>query len=316
MSSHASAAANLRPLRVSLITPTFNQAQFVGATVESVLAQTHTDIEFLVINDGSTDETGHVLRGFGDRIRWIDQENQGQAQTLNRGWTMATGDLLGYLSSDDLLRPEAISQAVATMLAHPEAVACYCDFDLIDSAGRRVRSVQTEDYSKHRLVRDLVCLPGPGAFFRRRAFEAAGGWNPALRQVPDFDFWLRLSRHGDFVRIPKVLADYRVHPESASYRPTTPERADEIIRAVDDFWQADPQDAPEDAAASRAMAQLIAARTHFSSGRLGQGVRRVIRAWLLTPRRSLELLSWRILIGGLLRRGYYSLRGRIVGSAK
>lgn len=308
MSRHLNTPDGTTPLRVSLVTPTFNQANYLAAAVNSVLAQTHTDIEYIVINDGSTDNTVDVLRSFGDSLRSVTQANAGQAQTLNRGWALATGDILGYLSSDDLLKPDAVARAVAALRENPRAVASYCDFDLIDDIGIRVRTVLTEDFSKQRLIRDLVCLPGPGAFFRRHAFEASGGWNPQLRQIPDFDFWMRLSRLGPFVRIPAVLAEYRIHPESASYRTTTPARADEIIHAVDAYWQGSTADSLSDEAASRAMSRLIAARTHFSAGRLAAGVAHVLHAWRMAPARALQALSWRILVGGLLRRSFYGMR--------
>lgn len=304
-------------MRVTLITPTYNQANYLAAALRSVLAQSYGDIEYIVIDDGSTDNTVDVLRGFGDGLRWITQVNAGQAQTLNLGWSMATGEVLGYLSSDDLLKPDAVARAVDALRTHPEAVACYCDFDLIDDEGHRVRTVHTENFVRQRLIRDLVCLPGPGAFFRRSAFRAVGGWNPRLRQTPDFDFWMRLSGQGAFVRIPEVHAEYRIHPESASYRTTTTVRADEIIAAVDAFWVADKSPgAHTDEAASRAMARLLSARTHFSSARLATGTMRVLQAWQLAPSRALQALSWRILLGGLVRRGYYGVRKLLGRSAK
>jgi hypothetical protein len=223
---------------------------------------------------------------------------------------LAKGDILGYLSSDDRLRSGAVDAAIAALDDHPDAVACYCDFDLIDEAGSRVRTVRTEEFSTQRLVSDLICLPGPGAFFRRRAFEAAGGWNPNLRQIPDFDFWMRLSRYGKFIRIPKVLAEYRIHPESASYRTITQHRADEIIDVVDAYWHSTCGHDKTEARASRSMSRLISARSHLSSGRVVLATRRVFEAITIAPSRAFELLSWRLIGGGLLRRVYYFLRVR------
>jgi|CXWL01.1.fsa_nt_gi glycosyltransferase involved in cell wall biosynthesis len=294
--------------RVSLVTPTFNQARYIEASVRSVLAQTYDAIEYIVIDDGSTDDTVEILRSFGDQIRWLSQPNAGQARTLNRGWAMATGDIIGYLSSDDLLKRDAVATAVKALAERPEAVACYCDFDLIDEFGRRVRSVQTQDFSRALLARDLVCLPGPGAFFRRSALVRTGGWNADLTQVPDFDFWLRLSRLGDFARVPINLADYRIHSESASYRRTSAAQSDEIIRVVAAYWSDAEVAVAQDATASNAMAHLISARSHFSSGRAALGVGRMLQAWRLAPLRALQPLPWRILAGGLLRRMYYGLR--------
>jgi glycosyltransferase involved in cell wall biosynthesis len=297
---------------VTLVTPAYNQAEYLAAAVASVLAQTYPNIEYLVVDDGSTDATPAVLRSLGGRVRWHRQDNRGQALTLNEAWRHGRGEVLAYLSSDDLLEPNAVARAVEVLQAHPEAVACYGDFTLIDGAGRQIRRARTEPYDARRLVVDLVCLPGPGAFFRRSAFEHSGGWNPALRQIPDFDFWLRLSRCGPFVRVPASMAAYRIHDASASFRQASPERADEIVRSADAYWaDAGPAAASRDAARSRAMARLIAARTHLNAGRLGAALQRVAQAGRLAPSRLTELPAWRMLAGGLLRRTYYVLRAQI-----
>ena len=296
---------------VTLVTPAYNQAEFLEAAIDSVLAQTYPAIEYLVVDDGSTDDTLALLQRLGDRVRWRTQPNAGQARTINDSWRQARGEIVGYLSSDDLLMPDAVASAVAALQSHPQAVACYGDFDLIDAAGRFIRTVSTEAYDRHRLVSDLVCLPGPGAFLRRAAFQEAGGWNPQLRQIPDFDFWMRLSRVGPFVRIDRNLAAYRIHAESASFRQASPERADEIVVAVSAFGaDAAAAQAPE-AARSQAMAHLIAARSHLNAGRLRTAGARVSRALRLAPRRLLQPLIWRMLLGGLLRRAYYVVRAAL-----
>ncbi len=100
---------------------------------------------------------------------------------------MAHGSLVGYLSSDDSLHPQAVSRLVQALADRPDAVVAYCDFDLIDAAGRAFRTVRTEDYNTTRLNVDLVCQPGPGALFRREVFDQTGGWAADLRQVR---FWV------------------------------------------------------------------------------------------------------------------------------
>lgn len=296
---------------VTLVTPAYNQAEYLRETLESVLRQAHAEVEYLVLDDGSTDGTAEVLGAYSERLSWESQSNMGQSATLNKGWLRAKGDIIGYISSDDLLEPDAVAEAVRVLQQHPEVVAVYCDFELIDAKGARIRTVHTREYSEREMVEDLVCFPGPGAFFRRSVFAEIGGWNAQLRQVPDFDFWLRLSQHGLFQRIPKVLAHYRIHEDSASYRPTTPERSDEIIAVTQALWQT--QGARLRAqgysqARSLSMAQLIAARSHFASSRLLRGLSAVGKAWRLAPARLLDGLAWRILIGGLVRRPIYFVR--------
>lgn len=298
-------------VRVGLVTATYNHADHLAAAVNSALGQLHVLVDYQVLDDGSTDHTRDVLSRYGDEVVWETHPNMGQAETLNKGWRRSGGDVLGYLSSDDLLEPLAAAEAVRALDAHPNAVAVYCDFDLIDERGARIRVKRAEPYDERRMIEDLVCFPGPGAFFRRDAFAATGGWDPALRQVPDFDFWLRISQFGPFVHIPHVLAKYRIHEGSASFQAMSMGRAEEIVGVVDKLWReqrARLVSAGYSEARSRSMAMLFAARNHFAARRAGRGFARVLRAWQLSPSRLWEGTAWRILMGGLLRRPIYLLR--------
>lgn len=304
---------------VGLVTATYNHADHLAAAVDSVLAQRYVPLEYEVLDDGSTDDTQAVMARYGDRVAWEAHPNMGQALTLNKGWQRSNGEILGYLSSDDLLEPDAVAQAVRALDAHPEAVAVYCDFELIDERGARIRTKRAQPYDERALIEDLVCFPGPGAFFRREAFVSTGGWDGALRQVPDFDFWLRISRFGHFVHIPQVLAQYRIHGGSASFRPMPVERAEEIVGVVDKLWRQQGERlraAGYSEARSRSMAFLLAARNHFAAQRTGMGLASVLLAWRMAPGRMFEATAWRILAGGLLRRPVYLLRALLRRGAR
>ncbi|MGM9516490.1 glycosyltransferase family 2 protein [Roseateles sp. DB2] len=306
----------MSPLLVSIVTPAFNQGEFLEATMLSVLTQDYPALEYIVINDGSTDQSLAVAQSvaarFPGRVRVIDQPNAGQAATLNRGWQESRGDILAYLSSDDCLVPDAVSRMVQALEAQPQAAVAYCDFWLIDAEGRRLRESYTEAFDHDRLRASLVCQPGPGAFFRRRVFERQGGWRPELRQVPDFEFWLRASREGGFVRVPQLLAEYRIHEGSASFRAMPPERAEEIVKVVQAYWS----DQPGTALARRALARAhaIAAKNHGQSGRPGEALRAFFRALRLQPSMAGELGIWRQLLVGMLRRRWYQWRAALGGS--
>lgn len=292
---------------VSIVTPAYNQAEYLAETIESVLAQDYPHIEYIVIDDGSTDNTQSVLERFHGRLRYERQENMGQARTLNKGWAMAGGALIGYLSSDDRLDPKAVSQLVQALTQHPEAVVAYCDFELIDIKSRVFRKVRTEDYDSKRLSVDLVCQPGPGALFRRSVFDSTGGWAESLRQVPDFEFWLRAARSGSFVRVPKLLAQYRIHEGSASFRPTSFERSMEIVNVMDGYWNG--QSNPV-ASKSMATARLLAAKSHAQSGRIKESMVQFGKALRHQPTIILSLAPWRIYLSGLLRRALHRMLRR------
>lgn len=285
---------------VSIVTSVFNQAEYLEATMLSVLAQDYPELEYIVIDDGSTDNSlavaQRVAATFPGRVTVLTQTNAGQAASLNRGWTLSRGSILAYLSSDDCLYREAVSRMVAALCERPEAAVAYCDFELIDNRGTPIRTVRTEDFDLRRLCVDLVCQPGPGAFFRRPVFEQTGGWRPELRQVPDFEFWLRAARHGPFVRVAEALAQYRIHDRSASFHAMPVARAEEICGVTRDYWQG--RDGA-DADLAMAKALCIAAKNHAQAGRPVRGATRLLQAFRLAPRLLVSAASWRPFLFGV-----------------
>jgi glycosyltransferase involved in cell wall biosynthesis len=300
----------MSPPLVTLVTPVYNQAEYLAATLESVLAQDYEALEYLVIDDGSSDDSLAVARRYEaahpGRLTVLTQANSGQAATLNRGWGLARGEILAYLSSDDCLAPNAVRRMVEVLQARPDAAVAYCDFWLIDAEGKRLRESRTEEFDAERLSVDLVCQPGPGAFFRRAVFEKSGGWRPELRQVPDYEFWLRAAAQGGFVRVPELLAEYRIHEGSASFRVMPEARAEEIVRVMQAYWAARPG-RPE-AGRSMARAYSLAAKNHGQSGRIGAALRCFGQALRRRPGLLFDLGIWRQLVVGFLRRGWYQLR--------
>lgn len=295
------------PPLVSIVTPAYNQAKFLAATLDSMLAQDYPNIEYIVLDDGSTDATPDVLARYTGRVYWERQANMGQSRTLNKAWARARGEYLGYLSSDDLLLPDAISALVEALRAHPQALVAYGDFDLIDGDGRRTGAVRTPDYDHRRMVEELICPPGPGALFRRSVFEQIGGWNEHLRKIPDFEFWLRAGRIGPFLRVPKVLAQYRVHEESTAIRPIPPELSMEIVETARAYWAGERS---ASARASFASAHLGAAKSHAQSGRVRAALGQFRRSISYRPKNLVSRSAWRKLLSGFAMR-YASRFGRL-----
>ena len=294
----------MNPL-VSIITPAYNQANYLRATIESVLMQDYPTIEYIVIDDGSSDDSLEVAQSYAERgVKVYTQANCGQAATLNKGWALAKGHILAYLSSDDRLLPDAVSSMVRALNENPLASVAYCDFWLIDAKGRRLRESYTEDFNEDRLCVDLICQPGPGTFFRRAIYDKTGGWNTELRQVPDFEFWLRAVHYGAFIRVPRILAEYRIHEGSASFKVMPPTRAEEIVRVVESFWK----DGGDKRRVALARAYLLASRNHGQSGRHRRAFQFLGTALRLNPMLALEVNTWRHLIVGMLRRSFYKAK--------
>lgn len=203
-----------RPL-VSIVVPTYNRAGFVETAIMSLVEQDYSELEVIVVDDGSRDDTPAVLDRIAEhldlkRLRRIRHENVGQAESINRGLAIAHGELLGYLSSDDYLLPEAISRLVAAAEKHPKAEVFYSSFHVVDEADRTTDTVDCLQHTFVDSVRWAVCIPGVGALVRRACYERIGGWNPDLRYSPDYEWWLRAG-DVEFVRVPQPGGAWRTH---------------------------------------------------------------------------------------------------------
>jgi Glycosyl transferase family 2 len=240
---------------VSIVIATYNRRDWLRFAIDSVLVQDHPDLELLVMDDGSTDGTEELLGEYArrhprERFRFERHENMGQARTLNRGWELARGEVLGYLSDDDLLAPGAVSRLVAE-LRDPEIVAAYPGYRIIDDQGGVIDSIRPISYSPLEAFRMLDTVIGPGCLARREALESTGGWDPNLRFMGDFVLWIRLGLSGPIVRVPEPLASWRRHGDAQSVR-IAADHGRELMALVD--LGADLLELPPDAYADRAEA--------------------------------------------------------------
>ncbi|MDX1993406.1 MAG: glycosyltransferase family 2 protein [bacterium] len=221
---------------VTIITPTYNRADYLPEVIDSVLSQDYPNLEYIVLDDGSKDNTVEVLERYAGRIIWESHTNMGEAKTVNKGFAMATGEIIAIVNSDDPILPGLVRAAVNALQAHPSALVAYPDWVMIDPQGRPISYHTTPDYDFLQTVREHYCMPGPGAFIRRRALVLVGGRSTHVRYVGDYDFWLRLGLHGDFIRIPQTLATWRDHPNSASSAARSQAMAEEHLTVIRDFY--------------------------------------------------------------------------------
>ncbi len=221
----------------TIITPVFNGENFIEETVNSVLKYAPgSDFEYLVINDGSTDSTGSILERYGDSITLINQQNMGEAASVNLGFSLASGKYCLVVSADDPLISSKLFEFSKLILDLNESVVVtYPDWRLIDHHGHKVRDVLTKDFSLYELVGMNTCIPGPGAIFRTLIAKKIGGRDARLRYGSDYEFWLRMSQAGTFQRIPEVLAQWRGHPGSTSIKSRSLEMAQERISIIENF---------------------------------------------------------------------------------
>lgn len=298
---------------VSIVIPSYNAGRYLREAIDSVLAQSYPNIELIVLDDGSTDDTPEILNSYGERLRWESHDNIGQSATLNKGWRLARGGIISYLSADDALMPQAVEFAMAILGEQPQVVMTYCDYLLIDEESRPLQSVETPEFDYKKMVSEIEVPPGPGVFFRRVVFERIGGWDESLRQIPDFEYWLRLGLCGDFKRIPELLAHYRVHDDSQSYAIPSIEKADECVRVMTGYFQR--SDLPDDIAAlkkrSMATAHLLAARFHLRAGRYLEMWRHIWKAQKWCAAALYSMRAVKLLGNGLKFRCRFLLHGGV-----
>ena len=209
--------------RVSVIIPTYNCAQYIGVAVESVLAQTFADYELIVVDDGSTDETGDVLKQYEGRLTLIRQENQERSAARNTGIRASAGQYIAFLDSDDIWQPDKLERQVAILDQHPEVVLTYCQASYVDTEGRPIRfvgesasgesgtEVVVSDLSRDLLLGNVISGGCSTPIVRREALDEVGFFDETLCYPEDWDLWVRLSKKGPFAYVPRPLARYRVY---------------------------------------------------------------------------------------------------------
>ena len=200
--------------RVSVVTPSLNQAAFIEATIRSVLDQNYPALDYIVIDGGSKDGTSEILRRYSSRLRWVSEPDRGQADAINKGLRMAEGDILAYLNSDDLYLPGTLTRVAGYLAAHPEAGWVYGDCRLIDEAGNAIGRLRAPAFDLNRMILRGAYIPQPAAFWRRSAAAAVGEFDVTLRYSMDYDFFIRLGQRAPGHRLDAELACFRLQPAS------------------------------------------------------------------------------------------------------
>jgi len=196
---------------VSVVIPTYNRWPMVGEAVDSVLAQTVSDFELIVVDDGSTDETPRRLRDYGERLTVVTQGRRGVAAARNLGASRATGRYLAFLDSDDLWHPRKLQEQLGFMERNPQVEICQTDEIWIRN-GVRVNPRNRHRKPSGDIFRASLelCLVSPSAvMMRRELFERAGGFDESLPVCEDYDLWLRISKDAEVPLIPEALVTRR-----------------------------------------------------------------------------------------------------------
>jgi glycosyltransferase involved in cell wall biosynthesis len=202
-----------RPL-VSIVTPSFNSANFIERTIGSVLSQDYPEIEYIVQDGASTDGTVDILKRYSGRLRYTSATDNGVADALNKGFSQSRGEIVAWLNADDEYLPGAIRTAVERFAEHPHAGAVYGEGAWIDEQGREIGGYPTTSIYRPEMLERECSICQPACFIRRDAMESVGWLNPTLHFAFDYELWMRLSAKHTLVAVPERMALSRMHRDN------------------------------------------------------------------------------------------------------
>lgn len=226
---------DIRP-KITVITPAYNRAKFIKETIESVLVQDYQDFEYLILDDGSTDNTKEVVRPFlkDKRVKYLYHRNQGEAETVNWGWRLARGEYFTQVNSDDPILPGLFSEMVKNLDLKKDAVLAYPDFYFIDEVGKITKKIKNPNWDLIKHLSNFACYAAsPGTFIRRKSFF---NWTKIkdgkFKHTNDINMYWQMALQGNFNHIPKFLATWRSHKGGISFNrhEAIPEIEDWLIK--------------------------------------------------------------------------------------
>jgi glycosyltransferase involved in cell wall biosynthesis len=289
---------------ISVIIPTYNSAAYLAQAVDSVLAQSHKDLEALVIDDGSADDTEQVMRRYGLPVRYLRQANQGVAVARNRGIEESRARWIAFLDADDTWLPHKLERQMAALRESPGARACYSAFTVVssdlDAIGVR-RSPREGTALEDLVLRGNVIGSICTVVCDRALFDRTGGFDPALSQCADWDMWLRLAVHTDFLYIDEPLVTYRQHGSNMSRDVARYER--DTWRVLDKAFKMPGM--PEALKRKRRLAfgraYMVLAACYFHAGRHADFLRCAAAALVRDVRQAGYLLAFPARVAARLR---------------
>lgn len=220
---------NKKPL-VSVVTPSFNQGKFIKATIESVISQDYPNMEYLVFDGGSTDNSIEILRKYEKKLSWVSEKDRGQSDAVNKGFRAAQGEILGWLNSDDTYEPGAIKEVVEFFKEHPDVDMVYGKGAHIYENGSFMEWYPTEPFDIQRLSETcFICQPA--VFLRSRVFDKVDMLNTELNYSMDYDLWMRIAKEFRVEHIPVHIANTRLYDDTKTISKRVEAHA-EIIETI------------------------------------------------------------------------------------
>jgi len=284
---------------VSIVTPSFNQAPYLEATIQSVLSQDYPGVEYIVIDGASSDGSAEIIKKYENHLAyWVSEKDNGQADAINKGLAHAKGDILAWLNSDDYYLPDTISAAVKVFDENLDVVMTYGDMLAVDAYGKTINVLKYKQLT----LEDLLCfqiIGQPAVFFRREAYEKISGLDTTFHFLLDHHLWIRIAQQGKILHVPQIWAAARYHAEAKNSAKAA-EFGREAFRILD--WG---KSQPELSSAissverrARASAHRVDARYLLDGGQSFPALKAWMRALLIYPPTALARLN--IFISALL----------------
>ncbi len=201
--------------KISLITPSFQQGKYLEATIRSVLEQKYINLEYIIIDGNSKDHSVNILRHYSDSLAyWVSEPDYGQADALQKGFQLATGEILGWLNSDDTLEPGSLHAVGAFFLDNPTVGFVYGDYNKIDKDGGIVERKRQPSFDLNIAKYTYLTIAQPGSFWRADIYHKAGGIDSSFSLCMDYDLFLRIASITQVKHLRRTLGNFRVHRDS------------------------------------------------------------------------------------------------------
>ena len=292
---------------VSIVTPSYNQAAFLEETIQSVLAQDYPNVEYIIVDGGSTDGSVEIISRYADQLSWwVSEPDRGQSDAINKGLRHSQGNYFGYINSDDLLMPSAVRMAVEYLESNPDVGMVYGDVEYINASGETIRLYQSRPFDLIEIVRTARnWVPQPGSLIRRVVLDDVGGLDPEIQYNMDQEHLYRIGLKYTVAYLPVTLARFRLHQESKTVSGAERNAASEVLIYQKLFDRADlPLVLRSLRSEAWSAAYLYAARACAGGDRRRQALQYVAKAGMVSPAALLSRAFWKMF--------FYALAGESI----
>ena len=222
----------MNEVKVTIITPSYNQGDYIERTILSVLNQSYKAIEYIIFDSCSTDNTMNIVNKYKDKLKVFVEKDKGQTDAINKGFRMASGDIIGWINSDDELLPDCVEKVVNAFKSNENIGIVYGDTILIDQNNNKIGDAKCPNINLNKLLNTNSSVIQPGSFYKKDLVQKVGYLNDKLSYVMDFDLWIKLLKISNAYYIPQYLSEFRFHDSSktqSAYLKFLPEKIKIII---------------------------------------------------------------------------------------